>query len=384
MDRKAFSDLISLVYDCAVDSELWPEALGQICRTLRFRKGTIDLNRLPSMTNLFNAHYGIDRQQAATMVSNYHAMPEVWGGIAATMSRPIDRPWVVSRIVPQEALRKMPYYKNWVGPMGLVDGAAIVLARDSTLFGSMRLATDCTRGMIDDDLIGSLQMLLPHCQRAARISGLLDVTREAAKNFQAVIDALSLPIVLVSASCAIVHANAGAVAMFEEGGPLFVHNGRLHAASVSLLHAITSTVGRMADDESTIQSAGIGLPISVPPHQPRTLHFLPLGKGDLRSRMRGDAVAALFVTNITVNQNIVSSVPAKIYGLTSAEIGVFQMVAAGRTTKEIATELCVADSTVRTHILHLFQKTNTHSRAELMCLARAYARPTRVESQSIS
>ncbi|WP_404339753.1 helix-turn-helix transcriptional regulator [Sphingomonas sp. MMS12-HWE2-04] len=51
------------------------------------------------------------------------------------------------------------------------------------------------------------------------------------------------------------------------------------------------------------------------------------------------------------------------------------MMMAGDGTREIAANLKIAPSTVRTHLIHLFQKTDTHSRADLLKLARTLSKP---------
>lgn len=375
MDHNTFSDLVGAVYDGAVDASLWPETLGRICATFGFRKATIDLNRVPGMTNLFNFHYGIDAQQATTMVSHYDGMLEVWGGRAAAMVRAIDRPWIVSRIMTPEALRQTEYYRNWVGPMGLVDGVAIVLARDHSLLGSLRMATDARRGMIDDKLVEALAQLLPHCQRAARINGLLDASRRAACNFQAVIDSMSVPVVLVSADCSIVHANPCANAMLEQNAVLASRHGRLTSPVPGLQHAIGKTVCRVVQDETNIPGNGIGLSVRGTDGAARTLHLLPLAQRGVRAKLARDAVAAIFVSSGSVGQDLVRDILQSLYQLTHAELGVFDCILAGKTTRQITVELGIASSTVRTHVLRIFQKTATHCRADLVRLAHGLAPP---------
>jgi DNA-binding CsgD family transcriptional regulator len=375
MDRQTFSDLVCAIYDGATDPTLWPQTLGLICGTFGFRKGTVDLNRVPGMVNLLNFHHGIDDQQAATMVSHYGAMPEVWGGLTAAMTRPIDRPWVVSRIMTQEALRLTDYYRNWVGPMGLVDGAAIVLARDKSLFGSIRVATDDKRGIIDDGLIDALALLLPHCQRAARISGLLDASRTTARNFQTVIDAISVPIILLSVECAIVHANPRAKVLLNEGVILASNKGRLASLVPNLQQAISHTIRRLALDETDIPGGGAGLSIRAPDGSARTLHLLPLAQGATRVKLAGDAVAAVFVSSASVQEDLAREALKSMFELTQTELGVLERILVGKSTQKIAAELGIASSTVRTHVMHLFQKTDTHNRADLVRLAHGLEQP---------
>jgi DNA-binding CsgD family transcriptional regulator len=53
-------------------------------------------------------------------------------------------------------------------------------------------------------------------------------------------------------------------------------------------------------------------------------------------------------------------------GLTRAEATVVSLLAAGCSIKEICSRLQIRLSTVRTHLRHLYEKTNTSRQAELV------------------
>jgi DNA-binding NarL/FixJ family response regulator len=55
--------------------------------------------------------------------------------------------------------------------------------------------------------------------------------------------------------------------------------------------------------------------------------------------------------------------------LTPREVGVLQLIAAGRSNSEIANELYVSDATVKTHVNHILAKTAARDRAQLVAYA---------------
>ena len=61
--------------------------------------------------------------------------------------------------------------------------------------------------------------------------------------------------------------------------------------------------------------------------------------------------------------------------MTPAEQRVFELVVAGEPTARIAETLGVAPSTVRTHLLRVFEKTGQHTRGELVKLSREITLP---------
>ena len=64
-----------------------------------------------------------------------------------------------------------------------------------------------------------------------------------------------------------------------------------------------------------------------------------------------------------------------LYGLTPAEERVFDLIIAGKSTEDISRTLAVAPSTLRTHLLHVFEKTGRRSRADLVKLSHEIVLP---------
>jgi DNA-binding CsgD family transcriptional regulator len=58
----------------------------------------------------------------------------------------------------------------------------------------------------------------------------------------------------------------------------------------------------------------------------------------------------------------------RLYRLTDAEADVALRIAHGADLKEISHELSVSVTTVRTHLQHVFDKTDTHRQAQLVRL----------------
>lgn len=54
------------------------------------------------------------------------------------------------------------------------------------------------------------------------------------------------------------------------------------------------------------------------------------------------------------------------YQLTPRELDVLELIIAGSSNKVIANELCLSLSTIKTHLLHIFQKIDVISRADLL------------------
>jgi DNA-binding CsgD family transcriptional regulator len=66
---------------------------------------------------------------------------------------------------------------------------------------------------------------------------------------------------------------------------------------------------------------------------------------------------------------------ALLYDLTPAETRVFQLLAGGKTQAAVAAQLGIASSTVKTHLLKVFEKTGISRQAELVRLAASLSLP---------
>ncbi|QBD83677.1 response regulator transcription factor [Ktedonosporobacter rubrisoli] len=67
-----------------------------------------------------------------------------------------------------------------------------------------------------------------------------------------------------------------------------------------------------------------------------------------------------------------SPTQGETFGLTARELDVVRLIAKGRNNAEIAQELSVSDSTVKTHINHIFTKLGARDRAHLVVLAHQF------------
>jgi len=92
----------------------------------------------------------------------------------------------------------------------------------------------------------------------------------------------------------------------------------------------------------------------------------------VRTVAAGEALLSPTVTKRVIKQftRIPRPAPPKeIDELTARERDVFRLIAAGHSNAEIAQELYISDTTVKTHITHIFQKLNLRDRAQAVVLA---------------
>jgi DNA-binding NarL/FixJ family response regulator len=95
----------------------------------------------------------------------------------------------------------------------------------------------------------------------------------------------------------------------------------------------------------------------------------------IRAVASGDALLAPSVTRRVIEEFVrrppasVRTLPPKLGDLTARELEVLKLIARGRSNAEIATELFVSETTVKTHVAHVLMKLDLRDRVQGVVLA---------------
>ena len=95
----------------------------------------------------------------------------------------------------------------------------------------------------------------------------------------------------------------------------------------------------------------------------------------IRSVAQGDALLAPSVTRRVIEEFVrrpppsVRTLPPEVAELTTRELEVLRLVARGLSNAEIAKELFVSDTTVKTHVAHVLTKLDVRDRVQAVVLA---------------
>ena len=105
-------------------------------------------------------------------------------------------------------------------------------------------------------------------------------------------------------------------------------------------------------------------------------HVLPLTSGARRQAgVAYSAVAAVFVRKAALELPHPLETIAATFKLTPAEMRVLMMIVQLGGVSEVAPVLGVSEATVKTHLQHIFAKTETSRQADLVKLVAGYLSP---------
>ena len=377
MDRalssKRVSELIGLVYDCVIEPGRWQGTVHRLREELGFATCALSLHALPSGDPLLFISSGIEPDWLAKLLTLGESIVQIWGGAARIHELPLAEPIQLSHAVDPRSFAGNPFYDEWARPLGLTDDVGIHLMSDATAISSMGLGWHGARGELCEKHLAPLRLLAPHLRRAVTISRLMDLQLLAASTFARALDALPQAVLLVDGALGLVHANAAAEALLAAGDGVSARAGWLALAQprsqAALADALARLGGVACGAGESLGQRGIGIPVQRKSGMPMVAHVLPLRTGELRSGVSQRAVAAVFIADAAQPPQMPQTALALLYDLTPAEARVFELVAGGATPAAIAARLGLAPSTVKTHLLRVFDKTGCRRQAELVRLA---------------
>jgi DNA-binding CsgD family transcriptional regulator len=194
------------------------------------------------------------------------------------------------------------------------------------------------------------------------------------------LDGLATGLCLVDANARLLHVNKEGQAIIDAGEVLKDVRGRLTACDLAanhlLQHAVSATGARDAPGCTGVSA----IPLTGMDGPRYVIHVLPLSDRNPRHACR--PAAALFIQRAALTAPRRAGVIAKAFGLTPAELRVLLAIVELGSVPDVAAAHGIAETTVRTHVRRLFEKTGTARQADFVKIVAAYASPLRCEEPS--
>lgn len=363
-------DLVALIYDAALEPARWHAAIDAIRERLGFHNSMMSLIDLTTSRAIISVQVNIPAAYDA-MAGPRHisSVVALWGGAEALARHIVEEPVILSNATDPTTWESNLYYQDFARPQGIIDVMAVALVRSPGLTGDLGFGRHQSAGRPGPAEVEKLRILAPHIRRAALVSGMLDTSASALATLEATVEATPAGVVLVDRDMRIVHTNSAASRMLADANCILRLGGRLELRHELLRGQLAGAVAAAAESTVALGRRGIGIPARRADGSPLVLHVVPLTPRQSRTHLFRGAVAAVFVADSDGATRLGDAL-GLLFGLTPAETRVFELVAAGLSSREIAESLGVAPSTLKTHLLRVYEKTGRHRRSELAVLAR--------------
>jgi DNA-binding CsgD family transcriptional regulator len=232
-------------------------------------------------------------------------------------------------------------------------------------------ATQVDESTSSDDGARHIASIAPHAHRTLLISKTADLKQSEAAALADTLNGLAAGIFLLDADRRIVHANTAGHDILRAflrsiSGQLVARNPQANRT----LDQVFADNGGVA-----IGTRGIALPLTAHDGERYVMHLLPLTPATRTGiGMACKAVAALFVRKVALDSRC-GELVARTFELTPAELRVLLTIVEVGGVPETSAALGIAESTVKTHLHRVFDKTGARRQADLVKLAAGFSNP---------
>ena len=353
---------------------LWLRVLEKICRFVGGSAAVIWARDAALRTGTLHHQVGFDPRWEQAYLDRYIKLDPA---SAAYLVLDAGVVYSNSQLIPQaEFLELARFYKEWAGPQGWIDNVCVILEKSGTTRAEHGVLRHERDGLADEPARRRMRLIVPHIRRAVLIARLIDLKAAEAATFADALDGFSAGMFLVDARGRIVHANAAGHAMVAEGSVLSAAGRKLAANDTNAEQALHEVFLAAANGDAAVGIKGIAVPLTASGGERWVAHVLPLTSGARRRAGTSyAAVAALFVHKAALATPSPPEVIARTFKLTPSELRVLLAIVEVGGVPETAEALGIAETTVKTHLRHLYAKTGTGRQAELVKLVAGFSSP---------
>jgi DNA-binding CsgD family transcriptional regulator len=194
--------------------------------------------------------------------------------------------------------------------------------------------------------------------------------------FAEVLDGLAAGIFIVNTNGRILHANARGYVLLSEASVLRRVAGRLSAVDRYAHYALQDAFAAAGQVAIAATNTSVSVPLNTAEDKLFVAHVLRLGSCSSRDGCgAGSALMAVFVLSVALDLPHSLATIAKVYGLTRAEMRVMMAIIEVGGVPEVAPVLGIAETTVKTHLQHVYEKIGVRRQADLVKVVAGFMSP---------
>ena len=371
-----YDQIISDIYDCAANPDLWPETLNRMrdyidCAYVMTSFGDFS----PEVTGhrpIFNLKSSTwDQSWFQKLEKHMTTIPNV----DILYRNGIDFPWIQYDHTTEEEVHKTDFYKEWVKPQKLRDCLNILFMDRKLLKGVVSFATPEGRPLLGDRERHFANLISPHFRRAMAINDMVDKGNLALALYRNVLDTLSVAVCVVTTGGRIAFTNAKADALLSDGALLCKTNGRLAAARAEISGPmLDDAIDRGIKGDESVGISGIGVPLMSIAGERAAAYVLPITGNDLRGDM-GEGHACVFIAQRGEQQPMSVEILRTVFDLTPTEAKIAYAISLGDSPETIGLAQGTTIDTVRKHLKSIYSKVDVRDKTALAAKVSALMPP---------
>ena len=230
------------------------------------------------------------------------------------------------------------------------------------------LVMSSTRSFDTPERVKLMGALAPHLHQALRTQDKLDGLAHSTVEMAGALDVVRHGMVVIARENLVVNLNSAAERILRAGDGFCMRSGRITATSTHAEGELNAAIHNALTGEGSYLRQDWSLTCVRPSgKRPYVIHVLPSHRRDA-DEPHSRQMAVVLVIDPDDEPEPTTTLLRRLYHLTRAEADVALRVVHGADLREISDQLSVSLPTVRTHLQHVFDKTDTHRQAELVRL----------------
>lgn len=355
-----YDRIVSALYDAALDSRRWGEALETFRVLFEANYVTLIL-RSPDESNLgMMIAVGVEGGDKVTYLPYGHSMTPF-------VNQPVDKVFTVEDLMTESEWRRMPYYQHWCAPVDVFH----VMGADISTPDSGKLRFRITRSEAAPKFSAldraRCEALLPHLRRALHIHNLIDRSESLGALYSQAIGRLSVGTLVLDETGKVLEQNLIARELLAANDGLKLVGGRLEASYPSdnreLQQLIRSAFARHSGDPLTVASA---MSVSRPSGQVNLGVVVEPVPSQEWAEGKGQPAVLVYIRDAAGKSQASTAAAKQLFNLTPAETALAMELANGLSLEEAAEVLNIRRNTARAHLRSIFSKTGVRRQTELV------------------
>jgi DNA-binding CsgD family transcriptional regulator/PAS domain-containing protein len=367
MDARSENVLIEALYDAALGHRPW---LGVSQELMRYGGGeSLMLSAQNTRTGQVDLLGWLGLSPEAIGEYAAFAQHDVW--VQGYVGRRLfGRMMVGSAVVEERALKRSLIYNEYLRPkhVNIFHLVGAVIPMDGGYQATVGIHRPIDGRDFSPQEARWTQRLLPHLQRALEVRRRLQQAEQESRSVHAVLDRLSLGVILLGATGRLLHVNAAADVILRGGDGLARTPNGLHALRKDDDRRLQDMIGALRHPVGERRSAGGHLRIHRPSGQAAYAAMLaPLGPSMQRDDRESPTIL-MFVSDPGAKIVADLAVLSDLFGLPAGEGRLVLALLSGIAPPEYARRTNISYNTAKTLLARAMARTDTRSQIELVLL----------------
>jgi DNA-binding CsgD family transcriptional regulator/PAS domain-containing protein len=354
-----FSRLVSGIYSSAIDPDNWVVALAAVCRAVDATGGGL-LIAEGTTRRVMNANVPLEAMEPYG--EYYRHIDYV---LAAVETGAVGLVRSGSELVALKAGSE--FDADWMRPNQIDDGLFVRLTDGAMPTCFLVAAPKRSEAFDTPKRVELVNALIPHLQQALRTRSELTALGRRIADLTGALNAVRHGIITVGSDGLVTNLNAAAERILRADDGIQMRSAHIAATGMYANRKLQCALhAALAAGGGVIRSGRSFVCERPSGKRPYVVHVLPLHLSV--DEIASEATALVLIIDPDQGAEPAGAQVRRLYGLTVGEAEVAVRLTAGASLGEIANELSVSYQTVRTHLQHIFYKTDTHRQAELVRL----------------